>query len=145
MGVVSFARAELQPLLSEFPQSQSELSHRLAFGPVSGPQQLRHCRLLTGPLPVWDFNSSHSASSRSRTEIWTARDHDRKSIRMRHSVCQRIHCPTPPPSNGQQFSSTRSPINSVGQMGRQTDIIEMVVFDLLERRGEHVSSTVWLS
>ena len=29
---------------AEFPRSQSELSHRFAFGPVSGPQQLCHCR-----------------------------------------------------------------------------------------------------
>ena len=94
-------------LSSEFPHGQSELSCSLAFGLVSGPQQLRHCRL-------------YQLVSPSRTEISTSRDHDLNTTIKTHSVCQRINWPTPPPSNGQQFSSMRSPINSVGQMGQRT-------------------------
>ena len=40
-----FLSLGLKFLLLEFPQSQSELSHRLVFSPVPGPQQLRHYRL----------------------------------------------------------------------------------------------------
>ena len=117
-------------LLSEFPQSHSELSHRLAFGPVPGPQQLFHRRLdllvlSHGRQRSWSVAWSRlqlfaaRLNSFSLTKIWTARDHDRNILLMTHSVCQSIDWPTSPPSNGQQFAGTRSPINSVCQMVRQ--------------------------